>query len=380
MSRFEPFHQQLDALDRAGRKRTLIGLPGKDFSSNDYLGLARSPFLKTAAHAALDKGIAHGSGGSRLLAGNHPEHEALEAFAASHYGAEAALFFSTGYAANLALFSTLPQTDDLVLYDDLIHASSHDGMKLGRAETQSFRHNDLNDLQSQIATYRHSGGTGMVWIAVESLYSMDGDQAPLVDIADIANANDAVLIIDEAHAVGVFGTGGVGLSGSLENQDNAIVLRTCGKAMGVEGGLITMPSVLRDFFINRARAFIFSTAPSPLTAHLVHKAIEYIATKPSLQTQLHNNIAVAEHRLGALCPASRAGSQIFPVIIGDDSAAVQIAASLQQRGFDVRAIRPPTVPAGTARLRLSLTLNVLQEDIISLADALTEAQNREYAA
>ncbi|MEP2102757.1 MAG: 8-amino-7-oxononanoate synthase [Parasphingorhabdus sp.] len=380
MSRFEPFQKHLSALHRAGRKRALINPAGRDFSSNDYLGLARSSYLKEIAHAALDSGIPHGSGGSRLLGGNHPEHEALEHFAAEQYGAESALFFSTGYAANLALLSTLPQTDDLVFYDELIHASSHDGMKLGRAKTQNFRHNDLSDLTDKITVYRQSGGIGAIWIAVESLYSMDGDRAPLIELAGIADAHDAVLIIDEAHAVGVFGRGGVGLSCALKNQDNVIVLRTCGKAMGVEGGLITMPLVLRDFFINRARAFIFSTAPSPLTAHLVHKAIEYITKNPSLQTQLHDHIAVAESRLGALCPASREGSQIFPVIIGDDNATVQIAASLQQKGFDVRAIRPPTVPAGTARLRLSLTLNVSQDDIASLADALTEAQKMEHAA
>ncbi|MEH6757138.1 MAG: 8-amino-7-oxononanoate synthase [Parasphingorhabdus sp.] len=380
MSLFEPFQQQLDALDRAGRKRALIIPPGKDFASNDYLGLARSTFLSETAHAALDSGIPHGSGGSRLLGGNHVEHEALEAFTAKHYGAEAALFFSTGYAANLALFSTLPQTGDLVLYDALIHASSHDGMKLGRAETQSFRHNDLEDLAGQIAAYRERGGTGTVWIAVESLYSMDGDQAPLLDIAQIAERHDAVMIIDEAHAVGVFGERGVGLSGVLKNQDNMIVLRTCGKALGVEGGLITMPDVLRNFFINRARAFIFSTAPSPLTAHMVHQAIAYVADNPSLQRQLQDHIQVAEQQLGPLCPASRSGSQIFPVILGEDRLAVQVATNLQQVGFDVRAIRPPTVAAGTARLRLSLTLNVSQEDIILLAEALNEARRVEHAA
>ncbi|MEW4468558.1 8-amino-7-oxononanoate synthase [Parasphingorhabdus sp. JC815] len=380
MTRFEPFHQQLKALDQAGRKRALIIPPAKDFSSNDYLGLAQSVYMKDAAHAALDSGIAHGSGGSRLLGGNHREHEALEEFAASHYGAQSALFFSSGYAANLALFSTLPQRGDLVLYDELVHASCHDGMKLGRAETQSFRHNDLDDLTDRINAYRRAGGTGMIWITAETLYSMDGDRTPLHDLANIAERHDAILILDEAHAVGVFGKRGVGLSGVLEQQENLIVLRTCGKALGGEGGLITMPTVLRDFFINRARAFIFSTAPSPLTAHLVHKAIEYVAQNPALQTRLQDHIKLAESRLGLLCPDTRSGSQIFPVIIGEDRPAMQIATNLQNAGFDVRAIRPPTVPAGTARLRLSLTLNVSQEDILALADLLIEARKLEQAA
>lgn len=378
--RFDPFKQQLSALDAAGRKRQLILPPGKDFSSNDYLGLAHSDFLKDVARTAIDNGIAHGSGGSRLLGGNHPEHASLENFAADHYGAESALFFSTGYAANLALFSTLPQTGDLVLYDSLIHASVHDGIKLGRATAQSFRHNECDNLEGQIAAYRGAGGTGTIWIAVESLYSMDGDQAPLADLIAIADRHDAMLIIDEAHAVGVFGKAGVGLSGDGGCRANILVLRTCGKALGVEGGLITMPHILRDFFINRARAFIFSTAPSPLTAHMVEQSIRHVAQTPDLQEQLQGHIAHAENLFAGHCLAESQGSQLFPVILGEDRVAVSVAALLQSKGFDVRAIRPPTVPAGSARLRISLTLNVTRGDITALADALNVALKLERAA
>lgn len=373
MNQYKPYRDQLGALEKAGRKRQLSVPAGKDFSSNDYLGLSRSPYLKDVAQTAIANGIAHGSGGSRLLGGNHPEHEALEAFAASHYGAESSLFFGSGFAANTSLFATLPQTGDLVLYDALIHASVHDGMKLGRAGFAPFPHNDCNAVEQEIRNWRASGGTGTIWIAAESLYSMDGDRAPLAELAEIAGMHDAMLVIDEAHAVGVFGEHGVGLSGAIGRQENVIILRTCGKALGGEGGLLTMPKVLREFFINRARPFIFSTAPSPLTAHLAQHAIAYVADTPSLQADLADHIALAQDCFASLSLGDHQDSQIFPVIIGEDRVAVRIASMLQEQGFDVRAIRPPTVPAGSARLRISLTLNVTQDDIRDLATALHAA-------
>tara|TARA_R110000824_G_scaffold96485_1_gene231019 strand:+ start:825 stop:1967 length:1143 start_codon:yes stop_codon:yes gene_type:complete len=373
MDRFKPYRDQLGALEKAGRKRQLSVPTGKDFSSNDYLGLARSPYLKDVAQTAIANGIAHGSGGSRLLGGNHPEHEALENFAANHYGAGSSLFFGSGFAANTALFATLPQTGDLVLYDKLIHASVHDGMKLGRAGFKPFAHNDCNAVEREILNWRASGGTGTIWIATESLYSMDGDRAPLAELAEIADMHDAMLVIDEAHAVGVFGEGGVGLSGDIGKQENVIILRTCGKALGGEGGLLTMPKILREFFINRARPFIFSTAPSPLTAHLAHHAIAHIADTPLLQADLTDHMALAQNCFSGLSLGDHQDSQIFPVILGEDRVATKVAAMLQDQGFDVRAIRPPTVPAGTARLRISLTLNVTQDDIRDLATALHAA-------
>ena len=380
MDRFKPYRDQLATLEKAGRKRQLLIPGGKDFSSNDYLGLAHSGYLKEIAQTAIANGIAHGSGGSRLLGGNHPEHEALEAFAARHYGTEASLFFGSGFAANTALFATLPQTGDLLLYDAFIHASVHDGMKLGRAAFRPFPHNDCDTLEQEILSWRAEGGTGTIWIAVESLYSMDGDQAPLADLAKIADTHAAMLVIDEAHAVGVFGERGTGLSGAIARQDNVIVLRTCGKALGGEGGILTMPKILREFFINRARPFIFSTAPSPLTAHLAQHAIAHVADNPSLQADLIEHSALARGCFDGLSLGDHQDSQIFPVIIGEDRVAVSVATILQMQGYDVRAIRPPTVPAGTARLRISLTLNVTQDDIRNLSGALHAALAQAEAA
>ncbi|WP_188238121.1 8-amino-7-oxononanoate synthase [Sphingopyxis sp. LK2115] len=369
---FDTQRKDLDALADHGRRRALAPRAGRDFASNDYLGLASSDALRAALAAGIERGIPVGSGGSRLLRGNHEEHEALEAQAARHYDSEAALFFATGFAANAALFATLPQRGDLVVHDELIHASAHDGMKLGRAGHVAAAHNDAQAFEDIIVRWRAGGGVGTPWIAVESLYSMDGDRAPLTDLATIADRHDAILIVDEAHATGVFGPGGAGLSHGLARRDNLITLHTCGKALGVEGALLCAPAIVRDFLINRGRPFIFSTAPSPLIAWLVRQAIETVANEPERQARLHARVRHAAERLVPLgIPAS--GTQILPVIIGDNDRTMRIADQLQRAGFDIRGIRPPTVAQGTARLRIAITLNVDEGDIDDLADALATA-------
>jgi 8-amino-7-oxononanoate synthase len=370
-----PFHAHradLAALAADDRRRTLSPRIGVDFASNDYLGLADSPALRNALAAGIARGLPAGSGGSRLLRGNHDEHQALEAHAARHYGSEAALFFPTGFAANAALFASLPQRGDLIVHDELIHASAHDGMKLGRAGRVDAHHNDAQAFDDIIARWRRGGGTGTPWIAVESLYSMDGDRAPLADLAAIADRHDAVLIVDEAHATGVYGPAGQGLAHDLEPRDNLITLHTCGKALGAEGALLCGPAIVRDFIINRGRPFIFSTAPSPLTAWLVRHALEIVANEPERAARLHGLVRHAVTRLAALgLPAS--GSQIVPVVIGDNARTMRIAGALQAAGFDVRGIRPPTVPHGTARLRIAITLNVGEAEIDAMTDTLAAA-------
>ena len=357
-----------DLRDRS-RLRTLAPRAGRDFSSNDYLGLAGSRELAAAVTEALDRGVPVGSGGSRLLRGNHAEHAALEDEAAAFFGADAALYFSSGYAANAALLATLPQRGDLVVYDALIHASAHEGMRAGRAEQVAAAHNDVGAFAQAIADWRARGGCGRVWIAVESLYSMDGDRAPLDALSQLADTEDAVLIVDEAHATGVFGPDGRGLAAGLARRDNLITLHTCGKALGCEGALIAGPRVVVDFLINRARSFIFSTAPSPLMASAVRAALRIVADEPERRAELHDRIALA-HRLLVPRGASDTWSQIMPLVIGDDAATMARAAALQAAGFDIRGIRPPTVPVGTARLRLSITLNTTRDDIAALAEAL----------
>ncbi|SKB25115.1 8-amino-7-oxononanoate synthase [Sphingopyxis flava] len=369
---FRAHRANLAALAAEDRRRSLSPRKGVDFASNDYLALAGSYALSEALAAGLERGIPAGSGGSRLLRGNHPEHEALEAHAARHYGSEAALFFSTGFAANAALFATLPQRGDLIVHDELIHASAHDGMKLGRAGRVDARHNDAQAFDDIIARWRRGGGTGTPWIAVESLYSMDGDRAPLADLAAVADRHDAVLIIDEAHATGVYGPAGQGLAHELADRENIITLHTCGKALGCEGALLCGPAIVRDFVVNRGRPFIFSTAPSPLVAWLVRNALEIVANEPERAARLQALVRRAETRLAPLGIAA-SGTQIIPILIGDNARTMQIAAALQAAGFDVRGIRPPTVPHGTARLRIALTLNVDEPEIDAMVDALAAA-------
>lgn len=368
MAFFEDQRRDLSELAARSRSRRLAARAGRDFSSNDYLGLAGDAALADAVRAAMDADVPIGSGGSRLLRGNHEAHEQLEADAATLFGAESALYFSTGYAANAALLSTLPQRGDLILHDALIHASAHEGMRLSRAEARSAAHNDVGDFEDAILDWRHEGGTGRVWIVVESLYSMDGDQAPLADLAALADRHDAILIVDEAHATGVFGDKGRGLAAGLAGRENLITLHTCGKALGCEGALLCGPQVVRDFLVNRGRAFIFSTAPSPLMAAAVSASLRLIA-EPERRERLHALVAHAE---ALLAPAGvrATGSQILPLVIGEDARTMAMAAELQRLGFDVRGIRPPTVPAGTSRLRISLTLNVDEDDIAALARAL----------
>lgn len=372
MQMFEAHARDLARLADQSRRRQLIPRIGKDLSSNDYLGLANSPKLAAAVADALARGVPIGSGGSRLLGGNHPEHEALEREATLFFGCESALFFSSGYAANAALLSTLPQRGDLILYDELVHASAHEGMRLGRAECRSAPHNDVDGFADIIAAWRRSAGTGRVWIAVESLYSMDGDLAPLERFSDLARHHDAVLLIDDAHATGVFGPDGRGLAAPCDGHDNVIVLRTCGKALGCEGALLCGPRVMHDFLVNRSRAFIFSTAPSPLMAAAVRAALRLLVDEPERRTRLHDLIGVAASALSPFGALTN-GSQIMPIILGDDARTMQVAAHVQAAGFDVRGIRPPTVAAGTSRLRISITLNVTAADVQALADVLADA-------
>ncbi len=366
----EAHKRSLEALTRRRRLRMLQPPGGLDFASNDYLGLGASDALRCAARAALDRGVPVGAGASRLLRGNHPEHEALESEAAQFFGAETALFFSGGFHANSALFSTLPQRGDLVLHDQFIHASAHDGMAITRAKCISFAHNDPEAAANAINDWRRAGGKGRIWIAVETLYSMDGDIAPLDALAELADRNDAMLVIDEAHATGVYGPEGRGLGAALEGRENIVALHTCGKALGASGAFLTMPSVLHDYMINRARAFIYATAPSPLMAAIARAALKLVQEEPQRRHELATLVDHAGTLLRERCAITPTGTQIQPVIVHRDERALHIAHALQEAGFDVRAIRPPTVPDGTARLRLSLTLNVTPTDVTNLIDQL----------
>ena len=364
------YQADLDRLSDQSRLRTLAPRIGIDFTSNDYLGLASSKRLADALAAAISRGTPIGAGGSRLLRGNTPEHEALEAAAAQFFHAECTLFFGSGYLANFAVLSTLPQRDDLVVIDELVHASTRDGLRACRAPFVVARHNDPASFEDAIRAYRAQGGRGHPWIAVESLYSMDGDRAPLGSLADIADRYEAFLAVDEAHATGVFGPEGRGLAAALEGRRNVIVIHTCSKALGSAGALVTLPRILGDFLVNRCRPFIFGTAPSPLMAVASLESLAILRDEPERRERLARLIDHAARESQSKLGTPGSGSQIHPIIIGEDAPTMSAAAALQESGFDVRGIRPPTVPAGTARLRVSVTLNVDEQAISNLFEVL----------
>ncbi|MEQ1954665.1 8-amino-7-oxononanoate synthase [Mesorhizobium sp. CN2-181] len=362
----------LQGLARKDRLRTLSPRTGLDFSSNDYLGLAASRRLGDAVAVAIAQGTPVGATGSRLLRGNAPEHEALEADAAAFFGVDRALFFGSGYIANFALLTALPQKGDLLVLDELAHASMHEGARAGRAEFKLAAHNDVDAFEDTITRWRAEGGMGRAWIVVESLYSMDGDRAPMESLVALADRHEAFIVVDEAHATGVWGPDGRGLAAAFEGRDNIIALHTCGKALGASGALVTGPGLLCDYLVNRCRPFIYSTAPSPLMAVAAREAIAMLSDEPQRPVQLQERVAFAGRQLAERCGVASSGSQIQPFVIGDVGRTMAVAAALQARGFDIRGIRPPTVPEGTSRLRISLTLNVDEADISAMVEALVE--------
>jgi 8-amino-7-oxononanoate synthase len=366
------YQEDLDRLSSQSRIRTLAPRTGIDFTSNDYLGLATSKRLADALTAAISRGTPIGAGGSRLLRGNTAEHEALETAAARFFRAERTLFFGSGYLANFAVFSTLPQRDDLVVIDELVHASTRDGLRACRAPFAVARHNDPESFEAAIRDFRAGGGRGHPWIAVESLYSMDGDRAPLDDLVAIAERHEAFLVVDEAHATGVFGPDGRGLAAALEGRRNIVVVHTCSKALGSAGALVTLPRVLAEFLVNRCRPFIFGTAPPPLMAVASLESLAILKEEPERRERLSRLIEHVALESRSKLGAPGTGSQIHPIVIGEDAPTMSAAAALRARGFDVRGIRPPTVPRGTARLRIAITLNVDERAISDLFGVLAE--------
>lgn len=333
-----------------------------------------------AAHEALDAGEAFGAGGSRLLRGHDHAHAELEEFAAHFFSAEKALYMSTGFIANYTLFTSLPQRHDAIIFDEWIHASARDGIQAAPARRYKARHNDLDSFADAARRARRRGAR-QIWITVESVYSMDGDLAPIDGLIDLAREFDAMLIVDEAHATGVFGATGRGLCEGLEG-DTLITLHTCGKALGAAGALVCGPAVVIDYLINTARPFIYSTAPPPLVAAVVQRALALIDEEPWRRSRLRERIAFARTRLRAALGNEQAfpASQILPVILGEADRALTAAGALQAAGFDVRAIRPPTVPAGSSRLRLAINALHREDDIAALARRLGETMAATAAA
>ncbi len=363
---------ELAQLHTAGLSRTLQPPCGIDLSSNDYLGLAVHPLLRQRmAETGMREGC--GSTGSRLLRGDRAGFRRIEERFAAFKRAPGALYFSSGYLANLAVLTTFPQVGDVIYSDQRNHASIIDGIRLSRAQCRIFPHNDVAALARLMRTE-----PGQKFVVIESLFSMDGDFAPLAEYADLCRETGAALIVDEAHAVGIYGPNGSGLLESAA-AEAFVSINTAGKALGVSGAFVAGPEWAIDYLIQRARPFIFSTAPPPALAAALDASLTVINDEPWRREQLLARARYLRHRLveaGIAVPDGE--SQIIPVILGDNQRAVEVARSLQQAGFDARAIRPPSVPAGTARLRLSVNAGLAEDTLdrfaATLAAALRESE------
>jgi 8-amino-7-oxononanoate synthase len=332
-----------------------------NFSSNNYLGLANHPALREAAKAAIDR-YGCGSGASRLISGSMRLHEELESKIAELKGTEAALVFNSGFQTNTGVIPVLVGEGDVILSDALNHASIIDGCRLARAKIVVYGHCDLDELERGL---RNSPPNRRKLIVTESLFSMDGDEAPLADIVSLAEKHDAIVMVDEAHATGVYEPNGAGIVAKLGLAERVLVqMGTLGKALGGFGAYIAGSRALRDLLINRCRSFIFTTSLPPAVMAMAIAAIDLIEQEPQRRQALRNNCQLLRNGLESLgfsLGASR--SQILPLLIGDATHCMKLSEDLLQRGVFAQGIRPPTVPPGTSRLRITLMATHTREHI-----------------
>jgi glycine C-acetyltransferase/8-amino-7-oxononanoate synthase len=357
-------YRSLKKIDRTdGRYVEINGQKLLNFCSNNYLGLANHPQVIAAAQAALEK-YGAGAGASRLVSGNLELHERLEAKLAAFKSRPAALAFPSGFAANLGVIGSLVDENDTIIIDRLDHASIIDACRLSKAKLQVYPHKDMAALEKVL---QRSAKLKKKLIITDSVFSMDGDLAPLPEIVKLAKKYGALTMIDEAHATGVMGSGGRGLEEyyGLEGQVD-IVMGTLSKALGSLGGFVAGSAELIELLKNKARSFIYTTALPASACAAALAALELIEKDKTLVKTLWQNLSF----LNTSYPISHLSSPIIPIIIGDAHKTVEISNKLFEQGFFLSAIRPPTVPAGTARLRLTLTALHTKEDIACLASSL----------
>jgi 8-amino-7-oxononanoate synthase len=358
-------HSELEKIKESGLYRRLrlvdgdqdatLTVDGREvvnFSSNNYLGIANHPELAVAAKAAIDR-YGCGSGASRLITGNMTLHEELELKLAEFKGTESALVFNSGFQANTGVLSTLVGEGDVIFSDALNHASIIDGCRLARARTQIYQHRDLDQLELQL---REAPSGARRLIVTETIFSMDGDEAPLAAIVGLAEKYDAMVMVDEAHATGIFGANGAGVVVKLGLGERVLVqMGTLGKALGGFGAYVAGSSALRDLLINRCRTFIFTTALPPAIMAMAMAAIDLVRREPERRAALWQNCRSLKQGLRELGYALGASeSPILPLIIGDADQCMQFSERLLEKGIFAQGIRPPTVPPGTSRLRITL--------------------------
>jgi 8-amino-7-oxononanoate synthase len=366
--------QELDALRRDSQFRTLETPDGIHLDSNDYLGLAVDPRLRRSVRDAVSTAPCVGGTGSRLLSGNAREWEEAESTFAEFAETEAALFFGSGWAANIGLLTSILKPGDTVFSDAENHASLIDGIRLSGAAKAIYPHRDLALLERALSECTSSPGAKI--IVTETVFSMEGDVAPLEGLLRLARQYRASIVLDEAHAIGVHGPEGRGISGGhIREPEILAVVHTCGKALASAGAFVCGTRTLRDYLINHARTFIFSTALPPYFARQIQSALPLARGAGVERAHLQEISTLLRQELtsrGFDCGTS--STQIVPVILGTNEAALHFAGELQRKGFSVRAIRPPTVPAGRARIRCSLTSRITVEQIHILVEAMGAAR------
>ena len=351
-----------------------------DFASNDYIGFAHNENLFHQTHQyLLDNNIkTNGATGSRLISGNHNLYQVAENFIAQFYQAEAALIFNSGYDANVGFFSCVPQRNDIILYDELCHASIRDGIQMSHAKAYKFRHNDTEDLQKlllKFETATRNPQIATIYIVTESVFSMDGDSPNLEALISLCQKYKAYLVVDEAHALGVFGEQGKGLVQSLGLQDQVFAcIMTFGKGLGCHGAAILGSAELKSFLVNFARSLIYTTGLSPHSVATILVAYQHLAKEKETLALLKNNIIFFNQeklRLGLKPIFVYSKSAIQCAIIPGNDKVKTIATQLQQHGFDVKPILSPTVPEGQERLRFCLHSYNSQAEISNVLELLS---------
>ncbi|HEX2933574.1 MAG TPA: 8-amino-7-oxononanoate synthase [Candidatus Binatia bacterium] len=377
------FHDELEAIKQASLYRRLrrfendqgptLLLDGQEvvnFSSNNYLGIANHPALADAAKRAIDR-YGCGSGASRLISGNMALHEELENRLATFKNTEAALVFNSGFQANTGILSTLAGEGDAIFSDALNHASIIDGCRLSRAKTFVYAHGDLDQLEVAL---KRSDGAHRRLIVTETIFSMDGDEAPLTTIVDLAERYGAMVMVDEAHATGIFGANGAGLVAKLGlGARVAVQMGTLGKALGGFGAYVAGSRAVRDLLINRCRSFIFTTSLPPAVMGMAIAAIDLVEREPERREALWRNCRALQEGLTALgFSLSESQSPILPLVIGDADKCMRFSERLLEKGIFAQGIRPPTVPPGTSRLRITLMATHTRAHIDRALDAFHE--------
>jgi len=366
--REEGLYRQMRLLaSGAGSRVQIDGRPMRVFCSNNYLGLANHPEVLAAVKKGLDV-WGFGSGGSRLVCGNMTPHQRLEGRLAAWLGKEACLIFPSGYTANHAVLTTLPGKDDLVLIDKLVHASIIDGALAGLAKVRTWPHRQTDKLRKLL----DRGGYEQAFLVTDSLFSMDGDFAPLAELAEIKKKYNAMLVVDEAHAFGCVGPDGAGYAAERGLSDAVdVVIATFSKALGGAGGFVAASRTIVDYLVNKARGFIFTTGIPAVNCLAAEAALDIIQREPQRRQRLiDQGRYLREKCREKLWDTGGSESYIVPIILGSAERAVEVSRRLFERGFFVPAIRPPTVPPAGSRLRISLMSEHTQEDIDDLCENL----------